>query len=572
MSPLFSGWLERCRDLGREPVSLGLVRTIAAVLCGGVVALAWFGYAMLIGLETRADLLLEQRQEEAVTLTKRALNRDMEGAWSRVLVPINQVVIEEEPPYELIQRTARAFARFPYTESFFIWHLSGSEPGEGVSYAFNRADRRPAWVHSSDADDPFPVAVLRDPPGLQPVIAALRSSAVPSNPFTVFEVEIAGVPYQVVAHLLFSTTGPRLSGLAAFTVNLPWIRQEYFGPLLQQVATIGGNQELLSFSISDDEGALVAVTPPSQQPVAYGAQRRFELLFAGSALVSSLSTPEPAIEKWTVQVTPFQDQSPLALGIERGALAVLILVSMSSVVALLFTVRLVRASARLASKESEFVSAVTHDLKTPIALIRLVGDTLGSSRQVGPEKILEYASLLSREASRLSRSIENMLTYARYDPSRKSQEFVPADPWDLVEEALKPFRLRLERLKFEVSVDVPHDLPPVRADRTGMVQVVENVISNAINYSGQARALTIVGRLQGQYVRLTIADQGVGIDEEDLSYVFERFFRCKNAEQRGSGLGLAIAQRIIRHHGGDIALHSALGKGTEVELMLVIAS
>ena len=569
---MFSSWLERFRDLDREPVPLGLVRTTAAVLCGGVVALAWFGYTMFVGLESRADLLLEQRQEEAVTLTRRALNRDMEGAWSRVLVPINQVVIEEEPPYELIQRTARAFARFPYAESFFSWRLSESEPSDGVAYAFNRADRRPAWAHASNPVDPFPVVVLREPTGLQAVIAALRRSAVPANPFIVLEVEIAGVPYQVVAHLLFSATGPSLSGLVAFTVNLLWIQQEYFGPLLQQVATIGGNQELLSFSISDDEGALVAITPPSQQPVAHGAQRRFELLFVGSSLVSSLSTPQPTVKKWTVQVTPFQDQSSLAPGIGRGVLAVLILVSMSSVVALLFTERLVRASARLASMESEFVSAVTHDLKTPIALIRLVGDTLGSGRHVAPEKIREYARLLSREASRLSRSIENMLTYTRYDRSRKHQDFVPADPWDLVEEALTPFRLRLERLKFEVSVDVPHDLPPVRADRAGMVQAIENVISNAINYSGHARVLTIVGRLQGQFVRLTITDQGVGIDEEDLAYVLERFFRGKNAKQRGSGLGLAIAQRVIRHHGGDIALHSALGKGTEVELMLVTAS
>lgn len=569
---MFSSWLERFRDLDREPVPLGLVRTTAAVLCGGVVALAWFGYTMFVGLESRADLLLEQRQEEAVTLTRRALNRDMEGAWSRVLVPINQVVIEEEPPYELIQRTARAFARFPYAESFFSWRLSESEPSDGVAYAFNRADRRPAWAHASNPVDPFPVVVLREPTGLQAVIAALRRSAVPANPFIVLEVEIAGVPYQVVAHLLFSATGPSLSGLVAFTVNLLWIQQEYFGPLLQQVATIGGNQELLSFSISDDEGALVAITPPSQQPVAHGAQRRFELLFVGSSLVSSLSTPQPTVKKWTVQVTPFQDQSSLASGIGRGVLAVLILVSMSSVVALLFTERLVRASARLASMESEFVSAVTHDLKTPIALIRLVGDTLGSGRHVAPEKIREYARLLSREASRLSRSIENMLTYTRYDRSRKHQDFVPADPWDLVEEALTPFRLRLERLKFEVSVDVPHDLPPVRADRAGMVQAIENVISNAINYSGHARVLNIVGRLQGQFVRLTITDQGVGIDEEDLAYVLERFFRGKNAKQRGSGLGLAIAQRVIRHHGGDIALHSALGKGTEVELMLVTAS
>ena len=555
----------------------GLVVATAVVLCGGVLALAWFGYSTLSELERRADLLLEQRQEAAATLTSRALNRDMEGAWSRVLVPINQVWLQEEPPYELIQRSARAFARFPYPESFFIWYPDESHP-LGVSYAFNRADRRPAWDRASETDDSFPVVVLRDPPGLNDVLAFLRRHADPASPFIVLEVEIAGAPYQVVVHLLFSATGPHLTGLAAFTVNLSWIRQEYFGPLLQQVATIAGNQDLLSFSVADEEGTVVAVTRPAQ-PDALGVQRRFELLFAGSSQISSMSTAQPMIEEemkvWTAQVSPVQNQSlPGPTGSGRGALTVLILASLSSVVALLLTVRLIRAGTRLASMESEFVSAVTHDLKTPVALIRLVGDTLGSGRQVAPERVREYARLLSLEASRLSRSLENMLTYARYDHVRKHQpiDLVPTDVWDLVQEALKPFRPTLENLGFDVTVDVPNDLPPVPADRSAMVQVIENVISNAIKYSDDDRVISIVGRLRGRYVQLAVTDKGVGIDKQDLAHVFERFFRGKNAQQRGSGLGLAIAQRIISHHEGEITLGSTPGVGTEVQLLLPIAS
>ncbi len=571
---MFSGWFARRRDLDRELVHWGVVFAVATVLCGVVGALVWFGYVALREWERGADLLLDRRQAEAVALTTTALNRDMEGAWSRVLVPINRVAVEEDPPYDLIQRTAQAFARFPYPESFFIWRHTESEPRGEVTYVFNRAERRPHWDHATESDDPFPVVVLRDPPAMRAVVTAVSRRAEPTNPFIVIEVDIGGVPYQVVAHLLFSPTESRLSSVAGFTVNLGWIRREYFGPLLQEVARIGGHQDVLSFSVTDDYGTLVTITQPPQQG-APGVQRLFPLLFLGSALVSSSSTPKPAIREWTVHVTLGDDQAlPGTQQGMRETFAALVIASAVSAVALLLAVRFARASARLASVKSDFVSAVTHELKTPVALIRLVGDTLGAGHPVAPGTVKEYSRLLSREASRLSRAIENLLTYARYEGSRRHQpiELVPADVWDLVEQALKAFRPTLEQLEFEVVVDVPHDLPPVLADRAAMIQVLENVVANAIKYSEQVRALSIVGRVRARHVHLKISDQGTGIVNDDIARVFDRFYRGRNAKQGGSGLGLTIARRIIRHHGGDITLRSTLGRGTDVELLLAVAA
>jgi len=254
-------------------------------------------------------------------------------------------------------------------------------------------------------------------------------------------------------------------------------------------------------------------------------------------------------------------------------LALIALAAIASVIALLQTVRAVRASVRLASMKSDFVSAVTHELKTPLATVRLVGDTLARGSYTSPEAIQEYARLLSQEASRLSQSIDHLLTYARYadDESPKQLERVSIDLSDLVEDALDRFRPTLVEGGFVTTVDVPRELPRVFADPRAVTQVLEIVMDNAIKYSGDARALEIAACPQASLVQLTITDHGIGIHPDDLSHVRERFFRGRNVRGSGSGLGLAIAQRILQHHGGDLRIRSKVGTGTEVDVLLPIA-
>ena len=568
--PLFSS--DRRLDGDGETVRWRFVAVFVVVVCLATGFLVWLGYVATREWQRGAELLLHRRQAQAMTLVSAALSRDMEGTWTRIIVPINQSMLEEDPPYDLLEQTARAFARFPYPESFIFWRADGRE--NGVTYVFNRAERQPPWDNSHETDDPFPVVMLRDPLPLRDVVAAARQQAKASSRFIVLELDIAGVSYQVVAHLLFTSTKPHvLSGFAAFTVNVPWVRQEYFGPLLQQVSRIGGNEDTLSFAVTDDRGTLVTTTGPARtQPD--DPQRHFPFLFLDPMVIASLSSPRSVVHEWTVRVQVSQDDT--LLGAQRGARVTFSLMAVAaaiSVIALLMALKAVRASTRLASAKSDFVSAVTHELKTPLSLIRLVGDTLARRRYTTTETVQDYARLLSEEASRLSRSIDNLLAYARYSgpPEEKAIEFTSNDVRDLVEEALERFGPTLEQLGFQLRVDVPDDLPHVSGDRAAIVQAMENVIHNAIKYSGQARVLNIVGRAEGRYVQVKFVDRGAGIGKEDIGHVFERFYRGRNTTRDGSGLGLAIAQRIVRHHGGDIAIRSAVGAGTEVELLLLAA-
>jgi two-component system phosphate regulon sensor histidine kinase PhoR len=240
--------------------------------------------------------------------------------------------------------------------------------------------------------------------------------------------------------------------------------------------------------------------------------------------------------------------------------------------ALVLTVRADRASAALASMKSDFVAAVTHELKTPVASIRLVGDTLANGRYTSPTTVREYAGLLSVEASRLGNSIDNLLTYARYSssPATSSTELADVEPADLVEDALQGLRPVLANQEFDLVIDVPSDLPQVCVDRPAMIQALDNIVDNAIKYSTTEKHLAVKGRATGRTVTLTVLDRGTGIASKDLSRVFERFYRGRNATVSGSGLGLPIAKRIVESHGGRIEVRSAVGSGTEVDVTLPI--
>jgi signal transduction histidine kinase len=552
-------------------VRLPVVMTFVVAMFAATMALVWFGYVATREWRSGTNLLVERRANEALALVRAALSADMKGAWITAIVPFNTTSLDEDPPYNLFQVAARTFARFPYPESFVLWKHTGQD--DGATYVFNRADRPPPWETRSSSDDPFPVVLLHDPPALTGLVAAVRKHADAASPFIMLEQTIDGTPYQIVAHALFaSDPSHTLIGFMAFTVNEQWLQAQYFDPLVEQVAKIGGGRGGLSITVSDDRGRVVTRAAPIE-PEGVDLHTRFPLLFIDPALVKSISSRPTRVREWTVHVRSLPDQALVAT--LQGARRMFVLISIAagaSLLALVLTVRADRASAALASMKSDFVAAVTHELKTPVASIRLVGDTLSNRRYTSPGTVQEYAGLLSSEASRLSTSIDNLLTYARYSssPAASATELADVEPADLVEDALQGLRPVLDNQQFNLIVDVPPDLPQICVDRPAMIQALDNIVDNAIKYSTREKHLTVSGRANGKTVTLTVRDRGTGIASKDLSRVFERFYRGGNVTVSGSGLGLPIAQRIVESHGGRIEVRSQVGSGTEVDVTLPI--
>jgi signal transduction histidine kinase len=553
----------------QSPQTRSLVAIVlATALSLAIGGLVWLAYRGVVEWRRGAELLVENRRREVLALLAVALNRDMKGAHNSVLAPLNEQTLDLERPYNLADTFAGAFARFPYPESFFVW--KDGPTAEGTTYVFNRADRPPAWDTEHRAQNAYPVTMLRDVPAVGPLLGVARQQSVHGRRFAVFETTIAGVQYQAVVHLLFYTTdASRVHALAGFLVNLDWVRREYFAELVQQIARIGGDAETLSLAVLDERGTPVTEIGPVSHRDVEADTRSFLLLFLDPALVPSLPPNHPPIRKWAARVSAAGDPS-LAAAV-RGSTQTFWLISFAAIAAmlgLLLTMAAIRAGAQLAAMKSEFVSSVTHELKTPLALIQLVGETLAKGRYRSPETIRDYAGLLSQEAQRLARLIDNLLAYASMSDVKQAYSFEELSVTDLVERALESFDGRLVATGVEVKVDVPADLPRVRADSQTMLQVLDNIIDNALKYSPGGGPIAIRGYVADQRVHVAITDRGVGIPKAEITKVFQKFYRANGALASGSGLGLAIARRVMEDHGGAIAIDSVEGRGTTVDLSL----
>lgn len=544
---------------------------LAGSLSVAVMSLVWLAYRAVGEWQRSAVQLVEQRSEEALTLLTVALSRDMKGVHNSVLASFDESALNLDRPYDLADLFAEALARFPYPESFFVWR---DAPGpDGSTLVFNRVDRVPAWSTAPTIAG-GPVVLLRDTEVGRTLVAASKALVQRGVRFGAFETTLSGVRCQVVARLLYHTTGERrLFGIVGFVVNMPWVEQHYFPEILRQISAIGNIEGSLALTVSNTSGAVVASTGTGLPGQAVLHARRFPFSFLDPDLVPNQSSEGPSVvPEWTASVSADNDRTLAA--VSRGSSRTLWLILIAGSVALMGVVLALGAlkrSAQLAEMQSEFMASATHELKTPLALFQLVADTLGKGRPISEDKLQSYGGMLSDQLHILERLIDNLLVYASLSHVARRYHYQMVSVADLAESALERFDSRLAARGTEVKVDVPSTLAPVRADRQRMLQVFDNLIDNALKYSPPSEPLGIRGYESHDSVVMEITDHGVGIPEAERQKVFQKFYRVEGTNVSGSGLGLSIAQRVVLDHGGQIEIVNADPRGTTLRLTLPIA-
>jgi two-component system phosphate regulon sensor histidine kinase PhoR len=359
----------------------------------------------------------------------------------------------------------------------------------------------------------------------------------------------------------------RLDSVIGFTVNLAWLRQSYFPDILRQVAPIATRGNNFNIAVVDDRGTRIWGTDGGPRALV----REFPLLFLDPSVSMVALGSNPAVRTWTIRTSPSSDSA--LMGAAQGADEALLAASAAALtlaLGLILAIRAVRTGVALTAMRSDFVSSVTHELKTPLAGIRAMADTL-ARRPIGGETVRDYAELLMQEARRLTRLVDNLLAYSRVTDVTDIYSFEPVAASELVDDVLQNFRLPLSEREFKVDVDIPVDLPLVRADRTAIMLALDNLVDNAIRYSAQQHYIRISARRDGQNVVIEIRDRGVGISPAELSTVRRKFARGRLARADGSGLGLAIVSRIVADHKGTLVLESELGAGTTAKVYLPVA-
>lgn len=267
---------------------------------------------------------------------------------------------------------------------------------------------------------------------------------------------------------------------------------------------------------------------------------------------------------WRVQIAP-DDVEALQSQAQRQRVFGPLLVVIATViiaVGLIIVWAGVRAERRASRLKSDFIANVSHELKTPLSLIRMFGEMVATGRHKGEGAAREYGAIITRESERLSHLIDNVLDFARLERGKASYDFAEGDLRDVVERALDVCRYRLEKERMRLRTDFDDGLPLVRMDENAMTLVVLNLVDNAIKYAAEGGEVEVhLGRSPGGVV-LSVRDWGPGIVPEDQRRIFERFYRARAARDRnvrGSGIGLALVEHIARAHGGRVTVESPVG-------------
>lgn len=352
-------------------------------------------------------------------------------------------------------------------------------------------------------------------------------------------------------------SGPQIA-FAGVLLNESFVRDDLLVGSITKVSNIyHGNAAVasaLTITISDENSGILFSNAPAQN---------------GYFLESSMDRP---FSNWKVRVgLKNTNIDELARNSFLHSAGATVLVLLFLLIGMALTIRATDREARLAQAKSNFVSNVSHELKTPLSLLSLFSEILELGRVNSEEKKTEYYRIIRHESLRLNKMIDNILDFSKIEAGRKTYVFAEGDMAEVIEHVLSSYRYQIINSGFDVQTNTQPDLPPVSIDRDAMEQAISNLLDNAIKYSRDVKQLSITTERRGSDLSVEIADRGIGIPRAEQAKVFEKFYRVGNGlvhDVKGSGLGLSLVKHIVEAHNGTITVESEVGKGSRFTILL----
>ena len=340
----------------------------------------------------------------------------------------------------------------------------------------------------------------------------------------------------------------------AFWTEEPFVAILLGGPVVRsQLLPALDGADFQASVVAPGGQMLVGDAPPAEQAVASYTLRSDELPLL--------------LRVWPTDPAALQAQMNRQQNLYVGMLAVL--------VALLifggyFTVRTLRTQARVAQMQSDFVSTVSHEFRSPLAGINQLGEMLRDGR-VPDDRRQDYYGMIVAETQRLRRQVENILSFSRMDDGRTPYRLEPLDPTGWLRDVSEEFQGQVADAGFTIEASIPDALPPIVADRDALTTAVHNLLDNAVKYSRESRTVQIEAAANGDGLTIAVRDRGAGIRDADRPRIFEKFYRGDGElteRVKGVGLGLSLVQHIVTAHGGTVDVESREGAGSTFTIRL----
>ena len=333
------------------------------------------------------------------------------------------------------------------------------------------------------------------------------------------------------------------------------LKKEIIPKLLQDITKDSG----LHFQIIDESGRNI-LTGKKELP----SEGSLNLSYRQFPLPWKFVVSQPglkALEKTALRET-------FLYGILFSVIVILMLLGVFLIV------RDISREAETSRLKTEFVRNVSHELKTPLTLIRLYGETLQRKEDLKKEERQESYEIITKESERLSHLINNVLDFSRIEMGKKEFNFKKGNLTRAVSETLESYRYHLEKKGFTIQADIASGLPQMNFDSEAIASVLVNLLSNAMKFSPKQKEVTVKLFSEGGNAILQVADKGIGISPKEVSRIFQRFYRSKNkitSETGGSGLGLTLVKHITEAHGGQVKVESEPGKGSIFSVILPLS-
>jgi signal transduction histidine kinase len=541
-----------------------LAAGLAVAVATPVAILFYFQFQSLRDLEATSAVVLRQLSADTSESVARTVEEHLKRPHIGVLLRVAQSRTEP-PDFAWIDPVFHdGLAESPFVKAFYVW--SEKEPGGGHWWAYDA---------TTAAEPPTPPTrrFREDAAAGARLLPRLRDLLRLRMAIVAFTDVIDGRPHYIQAQLRFeSPARQRLTSVVAFAVDAQKLRTEYLPALLRErMAAVQQPTGFppLAIQVLDERGVSVFNSNAAREvnPV---DQRGFPIIFFDKELLEYAAPYEEHREVWRLLTS----YGPLGVAdvvsaSTRPQMALMVVL----VVAMSLGVFLVAGAAarevRLAELKSNFVASVSHDLKTPLALIQLFAETLELGRVRTQERAQEYYRIINGEAKKLTRLIENILDFSRMEAGLRPYNMTPTELGGSVRRVLGRLEHQLAQGHYHVDARIEPELPRVLADEGAAEQAVENLLANAIKYSGDSRQIEVDVRRGGHHVVVSVRDHGIGIPRKEQGRIFRKFYRVHRdlgGGPQGTGLGLAIVDHTMRGHGGFVHVESEPDKGSTFTL------
>lgn len=538
---------------------------LAIVVAIPMAVLFYFQFRSLHDIEKTSTIVLRQLSSDTADSLVETVEAYLNRPYFNVILRVPQARIEplDLPFIDPIMRNA--LVESPYVTSFFVWTERGPHGNKWLAY-----DHQSLALSAGDVEGRF----REDSVFGSKLLPRLHTLVKNRMAIVAFTEEINGRQYYVQAQMRFeSFARERMTSVVAFAVDAERLRTEFIPALLRD--RLANVQQPVGFpsleaAVLAEDGTRIFESDPSRADDMPVDERNFAVIFFDKELVAFAAPYEQQREIWGLR-TGYGPQSipEIVSASTRPQMALMLVLAVAMALGVFLVAGAAAREVRVAELKSNFVASVSHDLKTPLALIQLFAETLELGRVRTPDRAQEYYRIINGEAKKLTRLIENILDFSRMEAGLRPYRMEPADLGEIVTRVLARMETQFSQGHFVVNTEIAAGLPRVLADEGATEQAIENLLVNAIKYSGDARQIDVAARRAGDDVAVSVTDHGIGIPRREQGRIFRKFYRVQRelgGGPQGTGLGLAIVDHTMRGHGGYVRVSSEPHQGSTFTL------